>query len=94
LKNLLNICRLFLDDIKIKRSKTNYNNIKIIFNICQFILKYIKNLNLMLLNFKLINCIIFDEKSQFCMSSIKIVNFIYDFHERRSEEFKIIKILK
>ena len=94
LKNLFDICRSFLDDIEIKRSKTNYDNIKIVSDIRQFVLKHIKNLDSVLLNFELVDCIISDEKSQFCMSSIKIVSFVCDFHERKSEEFKIIKILK
>ncbi len=63
LKNLLKICRSFLDDIKVKRSKTIYDNAKITSEVHQFMLKHIKNLNFILLNFELINCIIFDEKS-------------------------------
>jgi hypothetical protein len=94
LKNLLDICRFFLNDIEIKESKTIYDNAKIASKMHQFILKHIKNLDFILLNFELINCIISDEKLQFCMSSIKIVEFVYDFHDCRSEDFKIVKILK
>jgi len=94
LKNLLDICKLFLNNIEVKKSKTIYDNAKIILEMHQFLLKHIKNLNFVFLNFKLIDCIIFDEKLQFCMLSIKIVEFVYDFHDHRSENFKIIKILK
>jgi len=94
LKNLLEICRSFLDDIEVKKSKTIYDNAEIASKVHQFVLKHIKNLDFVLLNFELVDCIISDEKSQFCMSSIKIVKFVCDFHDRRSEDFKIIKILE
>ena len=94
LKNLIEICRFFLDDMKVKKSKTIYDNAKIASEVRQFMLKHIKNLDFVLLNFELINCIISDKKSQFCMSSIKIMKFVCDFHDRRSEDFKIIKILE
>ncbi len=94
LKHLLEICRSFLDDIEVKKLKTIYDNAKIASEVHQFMLKHIKNLDFILLNFELIDCIISDEKSQFCMSSIKIVRFVCDFHDCRSEDFKIIKILE
>ncbi len=94
LKNLLEICRCFLDDIEVKKSKTIYDNAEIASEVHQFVLKHIKNLDFVFLNFELIDCIISDEKLQFCMSSIKIVKFVCDFHDRRSEDFKIIKILE
>jgi len=105
LKNLLEICRSFLDDIEVKKSKTIYDievkksktiydNAKIASEVHQFMLKHIKNFNFVLLNFELVNCIISDEKLQFCMLSIKIVKFVCDFHDCRSEDFKIIKILE
>ncbi len=94
LKNLLEICKSFLDDIEVKKSKTIYDNAKIASEVHQFMLKHIKNLNFVLLNFELVDCIISDEKSQFCILSIKIVRFVCDFHDCRSEDFKIIKILE
>ncbi len=63
LKNLLEICRLFLNNIKVKKSKIIYDNAEITSEVHQFVLKYIKNLDFVLLNFKLIDCIISDEKS-------------------------------
>ena len=63
LKNLLEICKSFLDDIEVKRSKTIYDNAKIASEVHQFMLKHIKNLDFVFLNFKLIDCIIFNEKS-------------------------------
>ncbi len=63
LKNLLEICKSFLNDIEVKRLKTIYNNAKITSEVHLFMLKYIKNLDFILLNFEFIDCIIFDEKS-------------------------------
>ncbi len=94
LKNFLEICKSFLNNIEVKRSKTIYDNVKIASEVHQFMLKYIKNLDFVLLNFEFINCIISDKKLQFCILSIKIVKFVYDFHDCRSEDFKIIKILE
>jgi hypothetical protein len=62
LKNLLDICRLFLNNIEVKKFKTIYDNAEIASEMHQFILKHIKNLNSILLNFELVDCIIFDEK--------------------------------
>ncbi len=94
LKNLLEIYRSFLNDIEVKKLKTIYDNAKITSKMHQFMLKHIKNLNFVLLNFEFIDCIISDKKSQFCMLSIKIVKFVCDFQNCRSENFKIIKILE
>ncbi len=94
LKNFLEICRSFLDDIEVKKLKTIYDNAEITSEVHQFMLKHIKNLNFVLLNFKLVDCIISDKKSQFCMLSIKIMKFVCNFHDCRSENFKIIKILE
>jgi len=62
LENFLKICKSFLNDIEVKKSKTIYDNAKIASEVHQFMLKHIKNLDFILLNFELINCIIFDEK--------------------------------
>ncbi len=41
LKDLLDKCVLFVDNIGVKNSKTNYNNKKAIFDIRLFVLEYI-----------------------------------------------------
>ena len=94
LKNLLEIYRSFLNNIEVKKLKTIYDNAKIASKVHQFMLKHIKNLNFVFLNFEFVDCIISDKKSQFCMLSIKIVKFVCDIHDCRSENFKIIKILE
>ena len=44
--------------------------------------------------FKKTSCTISDEKSQFCRSELKIVDFVYNSNDRFSETAKIIKILE
>ena len=57
-------------------------------------MKYVQWLNAMLVNLKKIDYTILNEKSQFCMSDLKIVDFVCDSDNRFSETAKIIKILK
>ena len=46
------------------------------------------------MNLKKTNYIISDEKFQFCVADLKIVDFICDLNDRFFETIKIIKILK
>ena len=48
----------------------------------------------MLINLKKIDCTISDKKFQFCMSELKIVDFVFDSNDRFSETAKIIKIFE
>ena len=48
----------------------------------------------MLVNLEKTNCIISDEKSQFYMSELKIIDFVCDSNDKSSETAKIIKILE
>ena len=48
----------------------------------------------MLLNLKKTECIILNEKFQFCISELKNIDFVCDFDNRFSEMIKIIKIFK
>ena len=57
-------------------------------------MKHVQWLNAVLVNLKKANCTISNEKSQFCMSELKIVDFICDSNDRFSETAKIIKILE
>ena len=51
-------------------------------------------MNQILIDFEKIDCIIFDEKFQFCCVDIRIVEFICDDDEKHSDIVKIIKIVK
>ena len=48
----------------------------------------------MLIDLKFIKYIIFDEKSQFCIIDLKIVEFVCDSQNRVFKNAKIIKIVE
>jgi len=48
----------------------------------------------MLINIKLFEYIILDEKSQFCKLDIKILDFVYNFNKQSFDSINIIKIVK
>ena len=92
---ILRIARFFLDDVNVKRFQNIFeNHEKILFEIRKKIFEHIQWLNEILINFEKIDCIIFDEKSQFCCVDIRIVEFICDDDEKHSDTIKIIKIVK
>ena len=57
-------------------------------------MKHVQWLNAVLMNLEKTNCTISDEKSQFYIFELKIVDFVYDSNDRFSEIAKIIKIFK
>ena len=87
-------CRLFLDDVRVKKVKNIYENREVMSEIRLFVLKHIQWLNIVLINLELVECIISEKKSQFCMFDIKIINFVCDSNDRSSNNFKIIKIVE
>ena len=56
--------------------------------------QHIQNLNKILIDIKRLKIMIFDEKFQFGMFNIKIINFVYDETNRHFDNFKIIKMKK
>ena len=91
---IISRCWLFVDDINIKDSRSNYNEKEILFEIELFIVKYVQRLNAILVNLEKTNCTISNEKFQFCMFELKIVNFVCDSNNRFSKTAKIIKIFE
>ena len=94
LKNHISVkCWFFLDDIEIKELKTKYQNQEIISEIQQFILEHVQWLNAVLADLKWADCIMSEKKSQFCMSDIKIVEFVCNAEEWHLNSTKMIKVL-
>jgi hypothetical protein len=83
----------FVNNIKVKKSKITYNNEFILSEIRRYVMKHIQWLNDVLTNIEKIDCIIFEEKSQFCCEELRVIDFICDVKERHSNTTKIIKIL-
>ena len=72
----------------------NYNDKEIFSEMQLYILKHIQWLNAILMNLKKINCTILNEKFQFCIVDLKIIDFICDLNDKFLKTIKIIKILK
>ena len=87
-------CWFFVDNINVDGSRSNYDNKETFFEMRLYILKHIQWLNAILMNLKKTDCMISDEKSQFCIINFKIVDFVCDLNDRFSETTKMIKILK
>ena len=88
------IYKAFIDDIGVKGPKSRYNDEEVIPGVRRFVLEHLQNLDRVLVNYKLAGTTVSGEKSQFGMSSIKIVGFICDSEGRRPETTKVIKILE
>ena len=87
-------CWSFVDDINVKDSRSNYDEKEILSEIRLFIMKHVQWLNAVFVNLKKMNCTILNEKSQFYMFKLNIVDFICNLNDRSSEIAKIIKILE
>ena len=57
-------------------------------------MRHVQSLNVMFVNLEKIDCTLSNEKSQFYMFNLKIVNFICDSDDKFFETAKMIKILK
>ncbi len=63
-------------------------------NIRKFILEHIQGLNTVLANLKRTDATVSKDKSQFYITGIKMVEYIYDSEGRHPDVSKITKILK
>jgi hypothetical protein len=90
---ILDVARSFLNDIKIKTSKTKYDNEEIASSIRRYILKHIKFLDAVLVDLKKASITISTLKSHFCIIEFKVVSFICNADDRHSDIIKIIKII-
>jgi hypothetical protein len=76
-----------------KESKITYNDEFIVFEIWRYVMKHIQWLNDVLTNIEKVDCIIFEEKSQFCCEELRVIEFVCDVERRHSDTTKVIKIL-
>jgi len=91
-KNLIsNVCYMFLDDIAVKESQSDYNDEKSLFEVHQYILKIIQNLNSVLINMKCVNECVLKEKSQYIIKQLQIIDYIC---KSKKHSFKAVKTLK
>jgi hypothetical protein len=85
----------FLNDIGVKGPRSRYNDEEI-FNfpgIRRFVMEYIQNFDAVLTDLKRVEATMSAEKSMFCMTELKIVEYICDVDGRYSDSLKVLKIL-
>ena len=94
-KLILNIALSYIDDIKIKGSKSKYNDEEVpeFSGVRRFMFEYLQNLDRVLAELECAGITISAEKSYFCLASIKIVGFVCDYKDRYPDQGKISKIL-
>ena len=85
---------MFLNDIAVKKSQINYNDEKILLEVCCYILKFIQNLDKVLVNMKCAERCVSNEKSQFIMKRLKIIDFICELNECSLKTVKVLKIVE
>jgi len=95
LKDLIfNVCCMFLNDIAVKGPQTDYNDEKVLTEVCQHILKAIQNLDKVLINVECADRSVSDKKSQYIMKQLKIVGFVCRPNGRSSTANKVLKIVQ
>ena len=89
-----NVCCMFLNNIAVKEPQTDYNNEEVLMRVCQYILKTIQNLDKILINVECTDRSVSDEKSQYIMKQLKIVEFVCEPNECSSVINKVLKIVQ
>ena len=84
-----------MNDVNIKGLKTRYKNKEIseLSEIQRFIMKYLQNIDCILMNLKCAELMLIALKLMFCFLKIKFIKFIYNKNERHSDSKKIAKII-
>ena len=91
-KLIFHIYDQFLNDIEMKELKTDYEEIKTLLSIWQFMLEHIQNINKVLNDAECTGIIIIKEKSQWFVTEVKIVKFVCNHEECHLNQTKIFKI--
>ena len=86
---------LYVNDVSIKGLKIRYKNKEIseLSEIQRFIMKYLQNIDCILMNLKYAELTLMTLKLMFCFLKMKLIEFIYNKNERHSDSKKIAKII-
>lgn len=79
--------------MEVKKPKILSNNEELTLEIIQYVVKNIDNLNKELVDLEWVRVIKVEVKSQFCQTSIMIVEYIYNIDNRYIDNSKVLKIL-
>ncbi|KAJ5636868.1 uncharacterized protein N7484_010181 [Penicillium longicatenatum] len=83
----------FLDDFGIKGPKTTYNDEMAFSGVRRYVLEHLQNLDETLYLLELAGMVISAEKSQFAMSGVAVVSWVYDKDGRRPDEVKVARLV-
>ena len=85
----------YVDDVSIKGLKIKYENKEIfkLSEIQRFIMKYLQNIDYILMNLKYAELTLTASKLMFCFLRMKLIEFICDENERHSDSKKVVKII-
>ena len=86
------ICNQFLDDIRVKGPKTDYEGVKALPGIWWFMLKHIQNIDKVLSDAECTGITVAEGKSQWLVAGVKVVEFVCDHEGCHSDQTKISKI--
>jgi hypothetical protein len=85
---------MFLNNIAVKGPQTDYNSEKVLMRVHWYILKTIQNLDKILINIECTDRSVSDEKSQYIMKQLKIVEFVCRSSGCSSVINKVLKIVQ
>ncbi len=85
---------MFLNNIAVKGPQTDYNDEKVLTEVCWYILKAIQNLDKVLINVECTDRSVSDKKSQYIIKQLKIVGFVCEPNKRSSAVNKVLKIVQ
>ena len=92
-KHIPNIAAPFLNNITIKGAKTTYRGKEALLGVRCYILKYIQQLNAILIDLERVGCIISGAKSYFYKSEIVIIGYLCNGNGRLLKALKVAKII-
>ena len=90
---MLQSYQVYLNDIRVKGLKSDYNNKEALPRVRQYVLKHLITLDRILANLKQVEATILGEKSQFCMAALKIISYLCDRDSQHLDFAKVAKIL-
>jgi len=82
---------MFLNNIAVKESQSDYNSEKSLSEVHWYIFKTIQNLNDVLINVECVDECVLKEKSQYIMKQFWIIDYIY---KSKKHSFDAVKTLK
>jgi hypothetical protein len=88
------ICRLFIDDIRIKGPDLTFNDEEVILRVRRYVLLYLINVDKVLVNLKLGGAIALVIKIQWYRTKGSFLGYLYSIDGRELDPKKVIKLVE